>query len=168
MKTEIKIEIAGLGIIFYSPFAAMHIKDGEDYLKSDFMKPADVAKHVNNCTISGFGTGSPGNFIVQLFDGDYPDEEINDAMVAIRLGIEVRDNLLIFRDLYDLMEWDSKFLDEHSMMLENGFYRITAYTDIPPSGILGDDQTINLHFEKVAEKPKLNWRGIPDISQKPG
>ena len=168
MKTEIKIEIAGVGIIFYSPFAVRHIKDGEDYLESNFMKPSDVAKHVNDCLISGFGTGSPGKFIIRLFENEYPNEEINNAMVAIRLGIEIRDNLLIFRDLYELMEWDSNFPDEHSIAIENGFYKITAYTDIPPSGILGDNQTINLHFEKVPEKPKLNWLGVPDMSQKWG
>ena len=165
MHKEINLEIAGLGIIFHSPFATSHIKNGDDYLESNFMNPEDVARHVNECSISAIGTGSPGNFIIRVFDSAYPENEIRNSMVAIRLGIEVRENLLIFRDLYEFMEWNSSFSENHSIKLDNGFYKITAYTFKPESGILGDNQLICMHFESMSEKPKLNWQGVPDLSQ---
>jgi len=83
---QINISIAGLGIIFYSPFAVTHISDGEDYLESHFWDPEMVAQHVMECQISAFGTGSPGEYQIRLIDGVRPDETINSAIAAIRLG----------------------------------------------------------------------------------
>ncbi len=165
MQKEINIEISGIGIIFHSPFAVSHIKKGDDYLESSFINPEDVAKHVNDCTIAAFGTGSPGHFIIQIFDGEYPQKEILSSMSAIRLGVEVKDCLLIFRDLYELMEWDPTFSNSRAIRLENGFYKISAYTFLPESGVLGDNQLIKMHFEQIQEKPDLNWQGVPDLAK---
>ncbi|MCP4784402.1 MAG: hypothetical protein GY878_12700 [Fuerstiella sp.] len=167
MDHQIDITIAGLGIIFYSPFAVAHIKDGSDYLESDFWDPARVAEHVMDCQLSAFGTGSPGTYHIRLFDGHYSETEINDAMAAIRLGVEIRDGTLCFRDLYDLMDWQAECPVNQTTPVPNGFYELTVFTNRPKSGILGDNQAINIHFRSVPEKPRLKWGGVPDISGEP-
>ena len=41
---------------------------------------------------------------------------------------------------------------------------VTAYSSTPPeSGMIGDDQIIYIHFEKVGEKPNLKWDGVPQL-----
>ena len=165
MKYEVSIEISGLGIVFYSPFAVKHIKPGENFLEANFWDPEDVAKHVNDCFISAFCTGSPGSYILKIFDGEYPLYQIQKASVAIRLGIEVRDNLLVFRDLYDLMEWDDEYSESQAIKIPNGFYKITVFTSFSENEIIGDNQIINMHFEKMSERPKLNWDGVPNLSK---
>lgn len=164
MKQDIHLEIAGLGLILYSPFAAAHIQPGQDYLSSHFMTPEDVAAHVTDCGLSAIGTGSPGSYLLRFSEGTYPSREISDAEVAIRLGIEVRDNTLCFRDLYDLLDWVPFCPADQCLELSDGFYLITAYSAPASRASLGDHQTINLHFERVPEKPRLRWEGVPDIS----
>ncbi len=163
MKAELTLEIEGLGVVFYSPSAARHIGSGEDYLSAHFEKPEDVAQHVNECQMSAFGTGTPGRFFLILYDGPIDSKAVEVAQAKGRLGIEVHDGRLCFRDLYDLMEWDPECVDAQMVSLPDGFYRITAYTSPPPSGILGDGQTVWLHFERWPEKPKLSWRGVPNL-----
>ncbi|HEX2344342.1 MAG TPA: hypothetical protein VHI98_27970 [Vicinamibacterales bacterium] len=102
METTIELEIAGLGIIFYSPFAVAHIQKDEEYIEVHFWEPPDVAAHVNACTISAFGTGGPGTFVLRLYDGELDVQVLKSAKASVRLGIEVRDSTLCFRDLYDL------------------------------------------------------------------
>jgi len=163
MNHEIKIEIAGLGIIFYSPFAVAHIADGTNFLSSSFWKPDEVAKYVNQCRIPAFCTGSPGTYKLRIFDGPYPDSIIETSARTIRLGIEVRDLSICFRDLYDLMDWRSSCPQEQNVSLADGFYRVTVMTRLPASGILGDNQEIDMYFEKYLEMPKLNWPGVPEL-----
>jgi hypothetical protein len=76
----------------------------------------------------------------------------------------VLDGRLCFRDLYDLMNWEPECPDAQTVSFVNGFYRVTAYTSPPPSGILGDGQAVWLHFERWHEKPKLAWSGVPDLA----
>jgi hypothetical protein len=140
MKQELKLEIAGLGIVFYSPFAVADIPKGSDFLSQHFMKPQDVASFVNACTISAIGTGSPGSYLLRLFDGPYPNELEKVSRATIRLGIEVRDGSLCFRDLYDFMEWDPVCPAGQQIAFPNGFFRITVCSSRPASGILGRDQ----------------------------
>lgn len=164
LKQEINISITGLGVVLYSPFAVDQIKDGEDYLTSNFWHPEKVAEHVNACQLSAFCTGSPGKFRLNLTDGIYPENDINNAMAKIRLGIEVRDQTLCFRDLYDLMEWTPACPSEQVISMPNGFYLLTVFTQLPDSGILGDNQTITIHFQPVQSRPALAWNGVPDLS----
>lgn len=138
--------------------------DGEDYLASNFWQPEKVAEHVNACQLSAFCTGSPGRFHLILTDGIYPEDVIRNAMAKIRLGIEVRDQTLCFRDLYDLMEWKSECPPDQVISIPNGFYLLTAYTELPESGILGDNQTITIHFQYVQSRPTLVWHRVPDLS----
>ena len=65
-KEQFKINIAGLGIIFYSPQAVKHIEIGEDYLGEHYSKPVDVIKHVYEGSIVGIATGTPGNFYLNI------------------------------------------------------------------------------------------------------
>ena len=163
MDATITLDIEGLGVVFYSPSAASHIGGGDNYLQAHFWKPEDVARHVNACQISAFRTGSPGRFLLRLYDGPIDAPGLAAAKKTGRLGIEVHDDRLCFRDLYDLMEWDPQCPPTQSVILGNGFYRITAYTSPPPSGILGDGQTVWLHFDRWPEKPELAWCGVPDL-----
>lgn len=164
MKVHIDISITGLGIILYSPFAVAHITEGSDYLSSHFWEPDLVARHVMACELSAFGTGSPGDYRLILFDGHDTEGDLGDAMASIRLGIEIQDQTICFRDLYDLMDWKAECPATQSVNLDNGFYELTVFTNPPASGILGDRQTINIHFRPVPQRPELNWAGVPDIS----
>jgi hypothetical protein len=163
MDRTITLNILGLGAILYSPRATRHIGHGENYLEPHFWEPADVARHVNDCQISGFCTGSPGRYLLRLYDGPIDAAGLESAGAKVRLGIEVHDDELCFRDLYDLMAWEPDCADAQRVRLPSGFYRITVYTSRPASGIVGDGQTISLHFEAQAEKPRLAWSCVPDI-----
>jgi hypothetical protein len=163
MHQQINIEIAGLGIVIYSPFAVSHIADGEDYLTEKFWDPMDVARHVNACHIACFCTGSPGTYILDCFDGQRDETAVEAAAFKMRLGIEVRDSGVCIRDLYDLMEWSSVCPEQQCLWLDRGLYRMTIYSSLPASGIVGDDQMISIHFEAINEKPAIHWDGVPSL-----
>jgi hypothetical protein len=163
VETTIEIEIAGLGIIFYSPFAVAHIKKDEEYIEAHFWEPPDVAAHVNACTISAFGTGSPGTYLLRLYDNELDVQAFESAKAGVRLGIEIRDRTLCFRDLYDFIRWDPECPAGQIVSVPDGYYRITAYTT-PVVGSRGDRQDVGLHFEACPERPRLAWTGVPDLS----
>jgi hypothetical protein len=163
MEGTVRLTIEGLGIVLYSPLAAAHIARGDDYLKSHFWKPEDVARHVNDCEISAFSTGGPGRFVLRLYDGQIDSAGVEASSVQARLGVQVHEGLLCFRDLYDLLDWEPSCPEAQTLSVPSGFYRITAYTSPPSSGILGDDQAVWLHLEPSAEKPRLAWSGVPDL-----
>jgi hypothetical protein len=163
MRTSLDLRIAGLGVILYSPFAVAHIRGGQDYLSEHYSDPADVARQVMDCGLTGFCTGSPGDYRVLLYDGPIDAAE-REAERAIRLGVEVRDERLCIRDLYDLMSWTNECPSRQQLSVADGFYRVTAYTSAPRSGIGGDYQDIGLHFEAVPQRPLLRWDGVPDLT----
>jgi hypothetical protein len=163
MRQEIRLSIAGLGIIFYSPFAVQHIEEGEDYLSAHFQDPNDVAKHVRACEISTFCTGTPGDFKLVIDDGNLDTVALNQAEFRVRLGLEVREGQVCFRDLYELMEWSQECPVSQTVNLPDGVYRITVYSSRPASGISGDNQTVYLNFEKAEGKPELSWTGVPQL-----
>jgi hypothetical protein len=164
VRTTIDLEIVGLGIILYSPFAVRHIPTGQDYLEPHFWKPDDVARHVNACQIAAFGTGSPGRYLLELYDGPLDEKGLASATASVRLGIEVRDDSLCFRDLYDLMRWNPECPAAQAIPVANGFYRITAYTSPSLDDLEGAGQPVWLHFEASSEKPLLSWAEVPDLS----
>lgn len=43
---QINLEIVGLGIIFYSPYAVKSIREGEPYLMRHYNEPQDVLEHI--------------------------------------------------------------------------------------------------------------------------
>ncbi len=163
MDKDINIEIVGLGIIFYSPRAVSHIKEGEDYLEAHFWEPDDVARHVMDCQISAFATGSPGRYTLRLRQAIEDPVDLLPNEGAIRLGIEVHDSVVCFRDLYELMEWCAECPPAQTVCIDDGFYRITVITSLPASGIIGDGQVIDMVFVKTDEKPMLRWPGVPNL-----
>jgi len=123
-----------------------HIDEDEDYLTQKYMTAQQVADHVNRGTIVGFSTGSSGNYILKIRDG-YPDEHILDRSdFVLSLAVEVRDRQLCIRDLYDLMEWAFELPVEQIVILDNGYYHITVFSNLPKSQIRGDHQEIYLYF----------------------
>ena len=161
---QLDLEIAGLGFILYSPFAVAHIADGEDYLQTHFWEPEAVAKHINACTLTGFGTGSPGRYHLSFLDRAASVEEENRATMKLRLGIEVRDGVICVRDLYDLMDWSAACPAEQQVRVRDGFYRLTVLSDPPATGIIGDNQHITVSFERTPKKPLIRHAGVPDLT----
>lgn len=163
MYKEIKLDISGLGIIIYSDFAVKHIKEDEDYFSSHYESDRQVLKHVYKGSIVGFCTSSPGSYTLKIKDG-YPDEnEIELYEFTMRLGIQVKGGRVYFRDLYDLMEWTHQCQEDQIMDLSDGFYHITLCTNIPETGVIGDNQIINIYFNKLDKMPKLKFDGVPTL-----
>jgi len=161
MDKEINLNISGLGIIMYSDFAVSMIAEGEDYFSNSYQLPDQVLKHIYQGTIVCFCTSSTGEFILKFKSG-YPDEtELNSCEFKLRLGIEVKDNRMCIRDLYDLMCWSSICPANQTIEVENGFYHITLCGNIPDSGILGDKQIIHIYLQNVDRMPELKYRGVP-------
>lgn len=163
MQNEILLSTTGLGIIFYSAFGVAGIKEGEDFFSTTFQHPDEVADHVIRGDIATFCTGSGGNFKLVVYDGRLDDQGLQEAEFKLRLCLEIRGGEVYFRDLYDLMDWTADCPSSQKMKMMDGFYRITVYSSTPQSGIIGDNQTIYLHFEKVAQRPALKWDGVPQL-----
>lgn len=120
-----------------------------------------MAEHVNDSRISAFCTGGPGRFVLQLHDGAPDEERLRSATGRVRLGIEVRDRTLCFRDLYDFIRWDPECPDGQSASLEDGFYFVDVSTTRRPPD---ETQVVWLRFERSETKPDLAWTVVPDIS----
>jgi hypothetical protein len=163
MRENVKLVTAGVGIIIYSPFAMAGVREGEDYLTTAFTNPAQVAQHLSRCDVAAFCTGSGGDYELVISDGSLDEVAVSEAAFKVRLGLEVRDGEVCFRDLYDLMDWSAECPARQRVRLADGFYRVTVFSSPPPSGILGDGQRIHLHVEKVAERPMIQWDAIPQL-----
>jgi hypothetical protein len=158
---SIALDIVGIGIVFFAPPAVAGIREGEDFLEDRYTSPADVAAHVNACAISGFCTGSPGRYSLNVFQGVPTPEAMERSQFKARLGLEVGDGCVHFRDLYDLMNWHAASPNEQVVRMPDGFYSVTALSSLPASGVAGDGQSIDLYFKSVSEKPALRWEGVP-------
>src|SRR5437016_5156169 len=116
---RINLDISGLGIIFHSPKVAEHISDGQDYFTSNYTTEAQVQSHIQDGTIVGFGTGSPGTFILEFHTG-YPDEGfLQRCDFKLRLGLRCVGGCVCFRDLYDLLDWHADCPEEQTIELED-------------------------------------------------
>jgi hypothetical protein len=159
----IVLNIAGVGIVFYSPDAVEHIPEGSDYLASNYTSEEQVQAHVQKGSIVGFATGSPGVFILKFHVG-YPDERsLQESHFKLRLGLHCRGDVVCFRDLYDLMDWRAECPPDQIIELEDGFYHVTLCSNRPPSGVLGDQQDIHVYFQKLDTFPRLSKVGIPTL-----
>jgi hypothetical protein len=163
MQVKLTLSIAGLGIIFYSPYAVEGIAEGANYLSEHFVDPKDVAAHVMAGNISAFCTGTSGDFELLIRDEGLDFSAVDAAEFKIRLGLRVRGGVVYFRDLYDLMDWTANCSLGQQIEVPDGYYRITAFTSRPASGIFGDGQQIHLYFEKVERLPELKWHGVPQL-----
>jgi hypothetical protein len=157
------LDIQGLGIILYSPPAVAHIPEGSNYLQEHFWQPADVARHVMECQLIAFGTGSPGSFRLRFSNGPLDEKAVDAAAFKLRLGLRVSDGVICVRDLYDLMDWSAECRPEQQIQAVDGWHRLTVYSSPPPSGILGDGQVIEINLEPVARKPSLRWEGVSNL-----
>lgn len=160
-STALDLPLAGLGVIVYSPFALTDVSEGDDFLSRSFTKPEDVARHVSSGRIAAFCTGSPGDFRLHLRSGEPPGATVGEAAFAVRLCLEVRDGCLCVRDLFDLMDWDGTCPTGQTVPIADGFYRITALSSPPPSGVLGDGQAVHLWFARTPELPEIVHVGVP-------
>ncbi len=159
---EVTLETSGLGIVFHAPSSANHIEDGQDYLTSHYIAPDDVLPHIYDGTIVGFGTGSPGSYTLRIHERAPGPDELSNRGSRLRLAVR-SDGELLFRDLADLMDWESACPTEQRIPLPVGTYRVTLATDVPASGIVGDDQAIDVFFEQVDALPHLHFRGVPTL-----
>lgn len=159
----IRLDVSGVGIIFHSPQSARHISDGEDYLSSNYTHERDVQEHIQQGSIVGFGTGSPGTYVLQFHDG-YPDDSVLQAAeFKLRLGLHCRGGVVCFRDLYELLDWQADCPDDQILALEDGYYHVTLYSDRPASGVLGDDQVIHIFLQELEDFPVLAEEGVPTL-----
>ena len=104
-----------------------HIAEGADYLQSHFWKPADVARHVMECQLTAFGTGSPGTFRLRIADGPPDEQAVHAAAFKLRLGLQVKGGTGCVRDLYDLMEWSAECPVAQEFPVADGWHRLTAF-----------------------------------------
>jgi len=162
-QTTIELDVDGLGIIFYSPFAAAHIAEGEDYFSSHYSNEAQVQPHIQSGTIVGFGTGSPGRFSISIRSGYPSNDVLNASEYRLRLGLQVKDRTVCVRDLYELMEWSAHCPPNQTFELDDGYYHVTLCSNRPPSGIVGDGQEIAAYFNKLPTMPALAKRGVPTL-----
>lgn len=158
---EVDLDIAGLGVILYSPPAVAHIPEGANYLRAHFWKPADVARHVMACQLTAFCTGSPGAFRIRFADGPADESAVRAAEFRLRLGLQVHGGAVCVRDLCELLAWEAECPPTQQIPVADGWYRLTIYSSPPPSGILGDGQVIDVALEQVVGMPAIRWEGVP-------
>lgn len=160
---QISLDIAGLGIIFYSPRSASHIPEGADYFASNYQTDQQVQAHIQNGSIVGFCTGTSGQFRIAFYDGYPSDDLIRDSEFKLRLGLHCEDGVVCFRDLYDLMDWRSECPAGQTLELSNGLYHVTLCSNAPESGILGDNQQIDFYLQPLDAFPRLSKVGVPTL-----
>lgn len=165
LNKEFTLDIYGLGIIMYSDYATVHIKEGEDYFLKSYQTPQQVTNHIMQGSIVGFCTSSPGRYILKVRSGYPLEANLNSAEFKLRLAIDIRDGRMCVRDLYDLMDWRENCPINQYIELENGYYHITLYGDVPSSGILGDNQIIYVYLNKLNSMPILKYDGVPMFSE---
>jgi hypothetical protein len=161
------MEIDGPGFVVYSPFAMSAVPTGERFLEERFSEPADVGALVRAGRLAGFCTGSPGTYNIELVEGALDLPTIAGFPWLIRLALEVRDQTVCIRDLYDFARWDPTCPAPQTLELPVGFYRLTVGTRPTNSGIVGDDQSIIIAFEPVTALPPLTWEGVPFLGDDP-
>lgn len=162
-RAELTLDIQGMGVIFYSPEFAKHITEGSDYLTPNYTSEQQVQSHVQKGTIVGFDTGSSGRFILRFHTG-YPDRSrVLACEFKLRLGLQCVGGVVCFRDLFDLLQWHSLCPERQQIELDEGIYHVTLLSDVPKSGILGDNQWIDVYFMKLDIFPALSMEGIPTL-----
>lgn len=159
---SLTLEIDGLGIIVYAPSSASHIGEGEDYFTPHYMGEDEVQRHIQEGSIVAFATSSPGTYHLTVRAGYPPQEELAAADFKLRLAVR-SDGRLVFRDLFDLMEWTAEYPAEHSLAVPEGIYHVTLMSDRPASGVLGDDQQIAVYLQPLEQFPELARQGIPTL-----
>lgn len=164
---KLTLEISGIGLIMYSPFATSHITRGANYLEQHYWNPSDVARHIREGTIAGFCTGSSGTYEIQAYVGVPTLGFLAQYPWLIRLALRVEDDAICIRDLYDLMDWDPRCPAEQFLAVDSGSYCVTIGSRPPESGVIGDHQEIVMCVERMPEIPQLTWQGVPFLGEEP-
>lgn len=160
---KMQLEVHGLGLILYSPFAVAGIAAGEKYLEEKYWQPEDVARHVKAGTIAGFCTGSPGAYELSLIEGRPSAIHLIPYPHRIALGLEVRDRTVCVRDLYDLQRWKPLCPSEQTCALADGNYHLTVAS--APSDDVDEPQEIVIWFDRMEKLPELTWQGVPFLGE---
>lgn len=160
--TSITLELAGPGLIFYSPFAAAGIAEGEDYLETGFADPLEVERQALAGRMVGVSTGSPGTFVLEVRSGYPPDAMLDLNGCALRLGVEVQDRVLCVRDLYDLIDWSRDCPASQQIALDDGFYHITLLSNVLAPGAPSGHEIL-CYLQKLDGMPALRYNGVPTL-----
>ncbi|MEO8841482.1 MAG: hypothetical protein ABI591_11745 [Kofleriaceae bacterium] len=163
MKTigTLSFHIAGPGLVIYSPFAMADVASGTHFLEERFSEMEDVGAFIRAGTLAGFNMGSPGTYHLDLQLGVLDVPNIAAYPWWIRLALEVRDQTVCVRDLYDFSRWKPACPKAQTFTIPNGYYRLAVGTRPSDSEIVGDDQDIMVVFEPVLELPALTWESVP-------
>lgn len=106
-------------------------------------------------------------FLLELHSG-YPSAELAErSRFKLRLGLHCQGGSVCFRDLYELMDWEAACPPERALELADGFYHVTLASNPPPSGVLGDHQTIHFFLQKLDAFPRLGNVGVPTLCWEP-
>lgn len=163
INKDIKLSLDGIGIAIYSKGCMSDIEDGKNFFNSDLAQPKKAATHICKGDITCFCTGSSGDYLLKIRDG-YPDNLLEKEYdVEIRLGLEVKNHVVSFVDIFWLMEWDSDIIENQQIELEDGFYHLTILTKLPEDGYCGSNQVIYIYFKKLDKMPELRWNGVPQL-----
>jgi hypothetical protein len=160
---EMLLEIAGPGIVFFSPILMSHVTPGTDYLSAHYEKPEDVEEHIQAGTLVGFCTGSSGRFLIRFHDGYPPNEYVASSDYKLRLGVRCPDGAICFKDLFELSEWSPDCPPGQRIAVDPGIYHVTLCSDMPASGILGDEQRIDVYLMPLDHYPALARTGVPSL-----
>lgn len=147
---NIHLSVHGFGILMYSPFAAQRISLNQNFLEESFATPKQVLPFVQEGSLVAFQTGD-GFFHLRLRKG-YPDDKLSHML---RLAVEVRDETLCFRDLYDCYQWSPDCPSEQQVALGNGFYHVTLCSD---GNFAQNEVTIFVYINQLDHMPLLDFR----------
>lgn len=161
---EVELDVSGLGVIMFSPYAVAHIAPGDDYLLR-YSDERSVQQHIQRGDLVGFGTSSPGRYRLLVLAGYPSDVRLAHAAYRLRLGLVVRGGEVHFRDLFDLMQWSAVTPPQQVVAVADGIYHVTLCSDLPSSGRLGDNQTIEVYLAPLQCFPQLTTRGVPMLVQ---
>ena len=160
---EIVLETAGTGIVFHSPKFTEYIQEGEDYLQSSYSTEDQVQSHIQKGTLVGFGTGSPGTFVLRFHSGYPRDDFLVQSDFKLRLGLRCVGGVVCFRDLYELLDWKAACPSQQVLELDDGVYHVTLCSSLPASGVIGDKQVIHCYLQMLDRFPDLAKQGVPTL-----
>ena len=161
MLKRISLFIDSMGLVLYSPFAVKKIPPQEDFLTKCLWNPEDVKRQVESCQIIPFCTGSPGDYIIDFYEGLPSEDYLRKFEYNLHLGIIVLNDTVCIRDLFDFTRWNPDSPDEQKVNIASGYYVMTICTSTPASGITGENQLIEIHFHKVEYFPAIICNGVP-------
>lgn len=156
-----RLSIDGMGIVCFSAETMRYVAPGTDFLTEEFMQPDQIAEHIKKGDITAFCTGTGGDFNLQFLTGYPSAEDLQTYPVSVRLGLHVQGGSFQFCDLFWLSSWNTDFPQDQIVPMADGFYDMTVCTRRPESGYWGEDQTIQIYFNKVDALRELSWTGVP-------